>query len=154
MHRVLKTGGWLVCLGLWALASCESSYPAEDPGGKVRGTLFYDGALLSTMNRPSACVYAFARMPPAGPPHGALLIDAPRFPVTYELTSLEPWSYFVVAQLVDFRPDAQSDTAIPRCLASGLPAVNPVRIQADASVDAIDLTLKDADGSDASCSGY
>ena len=153
MQRVLKTG-WVVFLALWALASCASSYPAQDPGGKVRGTLFYDGALLSTMNRPSACVYAFARLPPAGPPHGALLIDQPQFPVTYELSSLEPWSYFVVAQLVDFLPDTRSDKTTPRCLASGLPAVNPVRIRADASVEDIDLTLKDADGSDASCSGY
>ncbi len=154
MHRVLTIGCWLLTCSAWVTSSCDSSYPTEAVGGMVRGTLFYDGAHLSSMNHPSAGVYAFARMPPVGPPHGVLLIDQPAFPVSYELSNLEPWSYFVVAQLIDLKPDAQSDTATPRCLASGMPPLNPVRIRKDTAIEDIDLTLEDADGSDPTCGGY
>lgn len=66
------------------------------PGGAIRGSVSYSGAETGAL-----VVGVYTACPPAGPPVNLNMkrFDTPAFPQSYELTSVDPGSYYVVGVL-------------------------------------------------------
>ncbi|MCC6215239.1 MAG: hypothetical protein IT376_10240 [Polyangiaceae bacterium] len=66
------------------------------PGGAVHGTVAYAGAETGAL-----VVGVYTACPPAGPPVNLNMkrYDTPAFPQAYELTNVDPGSYYIVAVL-------------------------------------------------------
>jgi len=94
----------LLAVPALVLVACGSEYPGFERFGGISGTIEYSGSVQDDLANPALGVYAFASWPPAGLPHGSRLFIAPDFSQgsrSYELLSLDPYEYIVLAMLID-----------------------------------------------------
>jgi hypothetical protein len=149
-------------LALLAVASCGSEYPADNGGGTIRGTLYYEGDGQDDLEEPALVVAAFAVNPAenpleAGIPHASNMFIRPVFTedgIPYEMQGLVPWTdsdgkaggYTVLATLIDLKNTDASTR--PNTLGYYPNFCNPVQVevQADSPEKDIDVTLYDSMG--------
>jgi hypothetical protein len=150
----------LVTIMALSLGSC-TDIPAPAVGGRILGTISYSGSAHKTMKRPVVRVMVVVDFPPTSGPLGFQIIEAgeqPNFPakVSYELKGIVPYSYKVVAQLVDV---ADPDAAATKLPLGGYtdfcslldPSQGWVLVSQDAPATGIDFTLYDNAGTEDPC---
>lgn len=150
---------WAVLLAQY-LCGC-TDIPSATVGGRILGTISYQGTAHLTMKRPAVRVMVVVDFPPSAGPLGFQIIEQgeqPDFPsqVSYELKGIIPYQYKVVAQLIDI---AAPDTAATQLPLGGYPnfcaLLAPdqgwVVVSNDAPVMAADFSLYDNAGTDDPC---
>jgi hypothetical protein len=123
-----------------AATGCGSTFPGE-PHGSIQGRLFYDGGVLSGLENPGVGVYAMPSLDLSAIPNASQLSrvgSVPENGLEYTLDYLPPYSYTVIAQIVDL--DAQGD---PREAALAIGLALDVEVQEARATEDIDLTLAD-----------
>jgi hypothetical protein len=136
-------------LALLAGASCGSEYPADTGGGTIRGTLYYEGDGLDTLEEPALVVAAFGDDPMKGIPHASNMFIQPVFTahgIAYEMQGLAPYPYTVLATLIDLKNTDAS--TLPGTLGYYPNFCDPVKVEvkADSPEKDIDVTLYDSMG--------
>jgi len=101
-------------------SACTSEYPLAPEGNRISGTIKYRGSALSAMRRPVVRAYASVTFPPAGQPNGVAIVNPPDLVsqltgpgLPYEIAWLVPYSYKVIAQIVDLDNPNVDYTALP-----------------------------------------
>ncbi|HEX7508072.1 MAG TPA: hypothetical protein VF550_14945 [Polyangia bacterium] len=104
----------LLCSG------CSSEYPPVAEGNRISGTIRYRGSALSSMRRPVVRAYASVTFPPVGQPNGVAIVNPSDLVsqltgpgLRYEIAWLVPYSYKVIAQIVDLDNPNADYTALP-----------------------------------------
>lgn len=151
---------FLAALFALTLGSC-TDIPAPAVGGRILGTISYSGSAHQTMKRPAVRVMVVVDFPPSSSPLGFQIIEAgeqPQFPakVSYELKGIAPYSYKVVAQLVDLADPEAAATKLPL---GGYPdfcsLLAPdqgwILVSKDAPATGVDFTLFDNAGTEDPC---
>ena len=150
---------WATLLAL-SLCGC-TDIPAATVGGRILGKISYQGTAHLTMKRPAVRVMVDVDFPPSSGPLGFQIIEQgeqPYFPaqVSYELLGIVPYTYKVVAQLVDL---AEPDVAASQLPLGGYPnscalmAADQgwVVVSDDAAVTEADFSLYDKAGTTDPC---
>ena len=150
----------LVLLAALSVYGC-TDIPAPTAGGRILGTISYQGSAHMTMKRPAVRVMAVVDFPPSAGPLGFQIIEAeeqPGFPtrVSYELMGIVPYSYKVVAQLVDLADPNAAATKLPLGGYSDFcsllaPDQGWLVVTQAAPVTGVDFTLYDNAGAEDPC---
>jgi len=149
-----------LALGI-AWAGCQDELPAVPPGGRIHGTVHYEGTERDSFGGTTLRVSAFPFWPPVGPPIAQQEFENPRLspasPQRYELHHLGSQStYFVVAQLIDHtKPLEQLPHDVPLGTYPSVCALGRdegrVAVLEDRAVVDIDIEIFDAAGQDDPC---
>jgi hypothetical protein len=131
-------------------------------GGRILGTIFYTGSAHQTMKRPAVRVMVIIDFPPSSGALGFQIIEAgeqPTFPamVSYELKGIVPYTYKVVAQLVDLAEPEAAATKLPlggypNFCSLPDPGQGWVLVSKDAPATGVDFTLYDNPPTEDPCS--
>lgn len=147
---------------LFAACLCGcTDIPAAAVGGRILGTISYQGAAHLTMKRPAVRVMVVVDFPPSSGPLGFQIIEQgeqPTFPakVSYELKGIVPYTYKVVAQLIDLAaPDAAATQlplgGYPNFCSLLAPDEGWVVVTKDGPVTGVDFALYDNAGTEDPC---
>jgi hypothetical protein len=145
-----------------ALGLCGcTDIPAATVGGRILGTISYQGTAHLSMKRPAVRVMAVVDFPPSSGPLGFQIIEQGEqvnFPVqvSYELLGIVPYQYKVVAQLVDLaNPDAAATQlplgGYPSFCALLAPDQGWVVVSKDAAITGADFVLYENAGTTDPC---
>jgi len=105
---------------LFLLVACDSEYPPIAKGGRIAGTIRYQGTSLGSMTSPALRMSAAIAFPPVGQPHAIQIANPPDLVsaltgegLPYELPWLPAYRYKVTAQLVDLDHPTLDYSSLP-----------------------------------------
>ncbi len=151
---------WGLLLATFVAAGCSTELEDPPAGGRITGTIFYSGDFHASLVRPALQIAVVPTVPdPEHPvrPHGLAVIESRQLAaVPYDIPSLLPFRYRVVARMIDLTNPALSEHELPSGgypdLCTFLDALdNNVEVTAGAPTFGVDVTLYDKGGTTDPC---
>lgn len=122
-----------IAFGLAIFISCGDDEEATT--GTITGTVYYDGT-----NTGNVGIAAFTSLPPMEAPAGMRMITDPEFPQVYEISNLDPGTYYLFASM-DVGGDNPTTPDYAEDPVSNFSSA--INITAGETVSGVDLTLVD-----------
>jgi len=137
----MKLSTWYLLLWLPVFAGCGADYNGDNRFATVSGKVFYQGTRLYELNHWALGVSVLAELTGEVIPHSTRLYMEPEIPedgFEYQLRNIEPYTYFLVAQLVDLEKEGDLlDTVV------GMGLLFELEILPGDKLEEIDIILGD-----------